>query len=326
MLASRALDLIPPETQVDWVVGKPSAFLLKNDSRIAKLWVFPSNDAVASRRSAWKELLRELASQDYDLVIDLHSVWRTWYARFYFFFYSKKRPVWKTLKKERFRRLFYILFKKISSSQGRPHLYRDRVERFIYRYLPGARLPRLEKRERRIQPRIAIAPGSAWPGKQWPLAHWIELITRAPEWARGKTLLVVGRSNEPIVNELLSWAKRTGVPIEALIDCQDREQLADTIRTCEYLICNDSFIAHFSEKVGVPVTMLFGPTRKDFGFGPFLDDSQSVESPVGCSPCGKDGSNCYFFGEKRFFCQKQLTPSLVIESLRERKSRIGLVT
>ncbi|RYZ86508.1 MAG: glycosyltransferase family 9 protein [Proteobacteria bacterium] len=325
VLASRALDLIPGNTQVDWVVGRPSSFLLKNDPRISKLWIYPPLSSESKKHESWKAFLSELVLQDYDQVIDLHSVWRTWYARLFFFFHAKKKPIWKVLTKERLKRLAYILFKGKTPTRYRPTLYRDRVEQFIFASLPGARLPKFEKRDRVLQNRIAIAPGSAWPGKQWPESHWIELLKRSGDWARGKSILLVGRSSEPIVGQILRFAQKASIPLELILDCQDRDKLADAIRTCEYLICNDSFIAHFSEKSGVPVVMLFGPTRKDFGFGPFLDASSAVESPVGCAPCGKDGTNCYYSGDKRHFCQKVLTPDLLIDQLKRRKTPLGLV-
>lgn len=83
------------------------------------------------------------------------------------------------------------------------------------------------------------------------------------------------------------------------------EQTAQALKRCHHLLAGDTGLVHVAEALSVPVHVLYGPTRPELGFGPFLKESRAIYSNVICSPCNKDGRRCLRGGT--YLCWKKLS-------------------
>jgi heptosyltransferase III len=102
------------------------------------------------------------------------------------------------------------------------------------------------------EPPIAIHPGSGSPRKNWPLAHWRELIARLP----GRILLAGGEADHATLDALSSeFPSRVLVARDLPLP-----SLAAILSKCRLYIGHDSGISHLAAATGAPSVLLFGPT------------------------------------------------------------------
>jgi heptosyltransferase-2 len=143
-----------------------------------------------------------------------------------------------------------------------------------------------ERMPRDGHPFVALAPGAKWPEKCWPLEHYAELARRLSQ-EHGYRLLLLGDDNDrgaaaSISDELrdscVNITGRTGVM-----------EGAAHLQRCVGFVGNDSGLAHLAESVGVPATVLYGPTVDSFGYYPSLPESKSIERALSCRPCSRNG-------------------------------------
>jgi 3-deoxy-D-manno-octulosonic-acid transferase len=336
ILSTAALDSIltrSPGARITWVVSKGFEGLLAGDSRIDRLVVF---DRRREGFRGWHRLIRALLlgsgvpdggdfSTGFDEVIDLHGSLRTRYARGLFLYYRvrgkiAKHAQWRGLSKQRISRLGYFLFKWLWPLAFRPAAsggYAARVARFcaLGSLRAEAAVPRLEAVERAVSSHppqgvdasagalVCVMPGAAWRGKCLPTSKWLRSMSEV----KGVQWVILGRPGESPCEDLLKVASRAGLQVLAAFRVLDLIEQARMIRHSRLLVGNDTGMIHLAEALGVPVVSVFGPTRADLGFGPWRRQSISVESPLWCSPCSKDGSGCFRFGKSRFLCQQRIS-------------------
>jgi hypothetical protein len=94
-------------------------------------------------------------------------------------------------------------------------------------------------------------------------------------------------------------------------------ELAALIRQMDMVLCMDSFIAHFSNILGVKTLVLLSVTRK--GIYDRHKHVTCLESQIPCTPCGEVGNKCpKRFSQCRAFFHESITPeSIVHEILRQ---------
>ena len=155
----------------------------------------------------------------------------------------------------------------------------DVPERYV-----AAAAQRMRRDEHRF---IAIAPGTRWPMKRWPVERFVDLAERLTR-NKGYRLLLMGDENDrattsPIAQRFGEWCVditgQTGI-IEG----------AGYLAHCSGFVGNDSGLTHLAEAMGVPVVALFGPTVETFGYYPSLASSKTVERSMTCRPCSRNGS------------------------------------
>lgn len=108
-------------------------------------------------------------------------------------------------------------------------------------------------------PLIAFQPGSAWPSKQWPQSHWIELGKLLCQHTSAD-LLILGAPQESHLCTPIACALP---PHRTHNFCGQTSLLS--VRTllehCQILFCGDTFTMHLACALNVPVIALFGPSN-----------------------------------------------------------------
>ncbi len=108
------------------------------------------------------------------------------------------------------------------------------------------------------RPRLAIAPKSRWPAKDWPLERFRELAFRLRAAHPGLTVTVLGAPGDRADGDRL--LEGLGEGVYNLCGLTPLLSLGAQLREVDVLLCNDSGPMHFAAAVGTPVVALFGPT------------------------------------------------------------------
>lgn len=157
---------------------------------------------------------------------------------------------------------------------------------------------------------IAIAPGSMWPTKRWPVEYFIETAKALWNKHRIRSILIGGKEDKGIGDLIVSGSEGSAVSAMGKFSLLSS---AEIIRRCRVTISNDSAPEHLSAAVGTPVVAIFGPTAPKFGFYPWGNGHTVLYKGIKCSPCGiHGGRKC---PKKHFNCMKLIKPEEVIEAV-----------
>jgi len=241
-----------------------------------------------SDRASLSELNRQmqgLKKENFDAVVDLHSVMRSRAA-------CALLGI-KTFRAHKPRIIEWVLFllkqwpfKKIGL---RPL---DRValfDRTLDRTLNFLNLSRVRNKEECDfggledikKKHVAIAADSAWSQKEWPIERFANLALRLVE--RGESVVWLGFKKLP----------RSIPGVSDLSGTTRLEDLPKILAESKILLCNDAGLMHLAESVGTPVVAVFGPTVPQLGFQPHRLESRVLESTLWCRPCSKSGRWCF---------------------------------
>ena len=326
ILSQSVLSSFRNTDEIHWVVSSEFSGLLEGHPRIKKIWEF---DRKKSNLSDWIKLCTLLHSLQFVEVIDLHKTWRTKFARILFWYLSSKNfkytYEWKTIKKERIKRALYFTFKSITPKNLRPkHLSQLAFETLKYKnnHTYNIRLDWLTKKGEtrkteiyKYKTPISIMPASAWPGKQWPEVEFQRLCEYYIQ--KKQTVVILGTEKDISSRDL--YKKLSEKYPEYVMNATLGYSLAETayiLSKSQFLVSNDTGIAHLAESVGCKVIGIYGPTKPDMGFGLRNNDSISINSSLWCSPCSKDGSWCFRKGESKYLCIKNVSADDVISKIR----------
>ena len=156
---------------------------------------------------------------------------------------------------------------------------------------------------------FAIAPGSVWPTKRWPVESYVRI---GEEFAsRGITAVISGGQEDADV----CAAVAAGITGSAnLCGRLTLRQSAELYRRAVFLLTGDTAPQHLGAAVGTRVFSIFGPTVRRFGFWPYTERGVVIEDEdTDCRPCGAHGpERC---PEGTHDCMRRIAPERVIESI-----------
>lgn len=164
--------------------------------------------------------------------------------------------------------------------------------------LPWAKMPQLKDF-------IALAPGSQWKTKRWPLQNYIQCAQKFI--AERKQVVIVGGADEsPLGAEI-----EKKVPgVLNLVGKTSINELSQLLAQSKLLITNDNGAMHVATTVGVPVVSIFGPTVTAQGYSPWSKKSKVVELDLACRPCGAHGHHTCPI--KTHECMKKISSEKVL--------------
>ena len=151
-------------------------------------------------------------------------------------------------------------------------------------------------------PVVALHPYSTHPAKEWPRENWLRLINRLT--ALQTDWIVIGRDNSPLVpNDHRDLTNRPNL-----------RETAAVLASCTCLVTGDSGPMHLAAAVGTPVTALFGPTSREWGFYPSGAKDIILQESFSCAPCSLHGKKgC----PENYACMQALTPDTVLQAVTE---------
>ncbi len=105
---------------------------------------------------------------------------------------------------------------------------------------------------------ISINPSAGQPFKRWRTERWAELITLIDQQYHLPVVLVGGRADRPLADDIRA---RTPAPFVDLVGRTNLKELSAILRRSLLHICGDTGSAHISVALGKPVIGLYGPTN-----------------------------------------------------------------
>ena len=156
---------------------------------------------------------------------------------------------------------------------------------------------------------IAVAPGSIWPTKRWPLEYYGELLRLLESRGIG-VILIGGEEDRGICSRLES---ETALNLAGELTLLES---AAAIGTVGAIVTNDSAPLHIASAMNVPTVAIFGATTSSLGFGPLAEGSVVVENDdIHCRPCGRHGGkSCRY---EHLDCMMGIKPEVVFSRVME---------
>ncbi|MFZ6032953.1 MAG: glycosyltransferase family 9 protein [Melioribacter sp.] len=294
----RALKSRYKNAEIDFVVKPQYADALAYNKYLHGVLKYDKNNI--------KELLKEISSRRYDMVVDLQNNLRSNRiniaagGRIYRF----RKPAVKKILLSKFR---INLYDKVISI---PELYAASVPGLkLDGYGTEVFLPNDINSDLGEGNYIGFCPGSRHFTKMWPSEYFIKLGNKIHE--RGfRIILFGGKADRELCKTIAD-----GIPGAVDLSNDDNLlQLAVNMKKCKLIVSNDTGLMHLAASQNIPLVVVFGSSVKEFGFLPYKVKYGLVEKEgLECRPCSHIGlEKC---PEGHFNCMKELTPDVVLDNL-----------
>lgn len=248
-----------------------------------------------------KQSLREIVAGlgHYDLVADMHGVWRSLYIRTILRLRGSKV---RTIHKGRFSR--FLLTRQLSRNT-----LKDTVLRFcdVIQGL-GLALSALQAPCKMAGTGIGIAPFAAHKGKIYPLERMervVELLSK-----QGERIVLFGSKEEAKVLDV--WAKKYK-DVESAAGRHTLGEELELMRGLRVMVTMDSANMHLASLVGTRVVSIWGATHPKAGFMGFGQSAEDcIQRDIPCRPCSIYGKRKCKFGDYR--CM-DITPEEIVDKV-----------
>ena len=158
---------------------------------------------------------------------------------------------------------------------------------------------------------IAVAPGSVWNTKRWPVEKYKELCGLLSRQGF-HTVLVGGPADAELCKDIGRSINQDRVL--SVAGKLSLLQSAEIIGRCRAIISNDSAPMHLGVSMRTPVVAIYGSTIPGFGFAPRGEHDAVVEiNGLECRPCSIHGRTACPIGT--FVCMTSIQPDVVLAKL-----------
>ena len=264
------------DASIDWAVQPEYAPLVGCFCAVDHIITVPRHGRLRTLRRT----LADLRASEYDMVIDLQglfkSAWVTRAAR-------ARRRIGPSYARE----LSWLAY---GGRAGRRDRTRHAVEQAmdVLDYLnirrpvqtavdlryPAVKLPPARRR-------VALAPVSRWPTKNWPPEHFGRLARRLVDEAGVQVLVTGSAGDAPVGTAICAMAPEGTVN---LCGRYSVPELFSVLGQCDLLVANDTGPVHMTAALGRPCLVLFGPTRPEWT-GPYGEGHRVLMRDLPCQPC-----------------------------------------
>ncbi len=156
---------------------------------------------------------------------------------------------------------------------------------------------------------VAIAPGSVWSTKRYPLEHYEKIIQELIS-KKIKVVLIGGSDDRSLCDQL----KETDKNIISFAGELKIIESVELLRSASLLITNDSAPTHMGMAADVPVLTLYCSTIPQFGFYPYNNNSKYLSfDELDCKPCGIHGYEVCPL--KHFNCGNMLKHDFILSTV-----------
>lgn len=164
---------------------------------------------------------------------------------------------------------------------------------------------------------VALAPGSVWATKRWPLQNFAQLAEKLLD-DENNSVVVLGSAGEK--NLALELCNKVGQHpnLLNLAGQTSLDELRWIYPNLSAVVANDSSPIHFASAFDIPTLAIFGATISQMGFGPLASKKAIAEISIDklkCRPCSIHGpKKCPL---RHFKCMKNQHPGHIWPQLQE---------
>jgi len=157
------------------------------------------------------------------------------------------------------------------------------------------------------KPIVGIHPGASNAVRRWNPQRFAAVVDRLVEERGVQVLLFEEREGDSREITPRHWVRR----IKSDLRC-----FMSLVSHCDLLLCSDSGPMHIANALGVPVTALFGPQRREW-YGPRGERDRVVQiDEMPCRPCF---DACIFATPH---CMEQITVNSVVSAIESQLDRL----
>ena len=138
------------------------------------------------------------------------------------------------------------------------------------------------------EPLLGVSPGSVWATKRWLPGRYAALIRRLADTYGYRSVIFGGSEDQSLCTEI---AAESGVDPLNAAGVLTLLQSAALAARCSAVVSNDTGMGHVAAAMNIPVVAVFGPTVPAFGFVPYGQEHQIVETAMDCRPCSSHGGD-----------------------------------
>ncbi len=321
-----------PTVEIDFLTSTTFAGVCANNPHI-------NQTSAIDRKNSQSELEHFISHHrpdDYDLVIDAHHSLRSrmfllkWLGLFYRF-----RHKTATIDKRSFKRNLLLTtgINLMKNAVSQRNAYLNLIVPLVgsetlsakTELFPGADDKQrakeiIQKHGLEGKQLVAVGPGASFAGKCWPKESYLTLTDTLEQAGYPVILLGAGEESEP------QWIfEHSSKPLLNLAGQLSYLETAALLEHCALVIANDSAVVHFAEAMNVPALAIFGPTVDEFGYGPFLEKSRTMEVELSCRPCSRNGKGrCTNPIERQ--CLRDITVDAVLKAALQIVTSSGKIT
>ena len=305
-----------PDAQIDFLVKRQFASILQCVPYISNVFQLDTTKGL----KGLLKLRRKLQKEKYDVVLDIHKNWRSKFvcntigARQVFSF-----------KKHVFNRLLLVKYKVDAYNIVRPvflrfldtakklgvHYDNKKTELIVPKEIQRAVDNYLE--DNGIKPHkniIVVCPGASFLNKQWQVEKLQAITELIITKLHFQVVLLGGLKEQKICQEIADKSNGAALNVAGIFDLS---QSAAVLNRAQATIANDTGMLHMSEALNVPVVGIYGPTVRQFGYFPVLEQSKVAQVELACRPCTKMGMNTCPKGT--FDCTQSISVEMVFSYL-----------
>lgn len=237
---------------VDWVTQPEYVELVNCHRDVDRVIAFPRKGGISDMR----RFVRDLREQSYDLALDLQGLTKSGLV---LGLCRSRRKIGASLPREL---SVWFAHETPDSKAPTPHAI-DRLfdslrhlgidpepVEYPLEFPPG---PEFSSPARKL----AIAPRSRWPGKDWPAGNFVELARSLIRQVEVEVYMLGGPADRELGERMVS---EIGEGSHNLCGQHPMPALGGILRQMDCLVCNDSGPMHMGAAVGTPLVALFGPT------------------------------------------------------------------
>ena len=309
--ALEALATAWPQTCIYLATKKKMLPLLKYNPHIDKIFILEEGERLIS-------FARRIATQHPQCILDLHNKMRSKFLRLYF--WRIPSLVWQNRSWQDYLPL-PLLKKDFHSRVFFANRYHMAVEKLVGRPLPRGylryHLKNTEKnmvrnilinKQINLQKKlVAIAPGSLWETKRWPVEYFSKLVQRACK--EGVQIILLGGPSDQEIGRQIQ------ADVPGTINFCGKTSLRESaalLSYCDALVSNDSGPMHIARGLCIPVLVFFGSTDPNM-FD--LKEHTLLYSSQDCAPCGFNGrAKCPL---RHFRCMRNITVAQAWQALQK---------
>ena len=154
---------------------------------------------------------------------------------------------------------------------------------------------------------VVIHPGTGNPIRNWPISHWVELVTRIIE--HGEQIVFTGKGYQNL-NEIISIKKRIkSNQYTNLCDKLNYLEFCTIVQNSKYIVGVESFAGHLSGALDKSAVIIGSGTTNKYQWRPLGNSVKYITEDIACSPCYV-GSGCGTMD-----CINLITPSVVYNEI-----------
>lgn len=312
-----------PHAQIDMVVRKDFFDLIKDNPRLNQKKALSRGEGL---RGLW-ELKSWIEKQDYDVIYDAHRSLRTLFLmpflrakqKFYFQKHYLKRSLALTFKLPLLKNFGRFLERYIQPLKPLGVTYDGKGPELFISDETLSRVALKFPITQTSQVKVGLVPSAQWPGKRWPLNYFRELIEKMI-LETPYHLVLFGGPSDSFCSDLAK-----SMPQDRLTNLQGKctiEESGAILKSCAFVIANDTGLMHMADALKKPSILFLGPTSREMGCLPFQAKSIVLEKKLWCRPCSKNGqAPCI---RKERYCLTDITPDAAFDAVRKMGQALAL--